>query len=255
MCPPPIIPQLNATHAAIAKACASFQGHGPLPACLRRRYTRTSPNAATAEQCLRELSLFFVSWRAADCLNDKTNTVIAVLAQLFFPDSIECPDNLKLSTDSRDNRTSLRKCALCLAPPDRPWLEMKVSACKEHHYFCAKCLRRSVSTSGNLWGKCPAAGCEAMVSRRDLELAGVERELVESILRSKVTQALRRLDGWRSCSVTACMGGKADVESAVFVCVLCKALVSAHPQDTDPVIQMKLLQGIGPSTAVRGEGK
>ena len=251
---------LSSMSSTIAQACARFEGRGPLPPFLRRRYTGLKLESATLERVLRELSLFYVSWRAADCLNDKASTVIAILSQVFFPDATSCPTWLALSDtlnspNNSQRRTTLAKCAMCLAPPERPWLEMKLSNCKEEHYYCVKCLRRSVCTSGNLWGKCPSPGCTAIVTRRDLELVGVSRTSVESILRNKVSEAMRKVDGWRSCSVPSCMGGSSKSDSTVFVCALCKALVSTQPQDTDPVIEMKLLQGIGPSDVARGDGE
>jgi len=111
-----------------------------------------------------------------------------------------------------------------------------------------------------------------MATRRDLELAGVEKHKILNILTKYVTDGFQfcasseyseqtKAEGaeesrqWFSCNIPGCVGGKYDVKGRYFTCTLCNTIVSLDgDRSNDPAIEKKLLAGLDSSSAVRGEG-
>ena len=222
-----------------------FTGEGVLPGFFRRQIKgETDP-----EKVLDFLSnLPFKEGRK--------QVVIATMAQHYLPDDTREP---KIN-DQGNKSENYDACPICFVQKLFPWNELKLRNCKHDHHFCLDCMKDSMSMGSNLWGVCPgelAGGeaCGAEATRRDMELCGIEREKIYNILEKAVTSRLTSIEGWQSCDVPGCIGGRSNIKNKKFYrCRLCSNMVTLDGGESDPTIEIKLLQGLDVSEAKRGNG-
>jgi len=283
---------------AVAVAGRLFRGEGVLPGFLRRH----AEKSVDPERLLSDLSHFYISHvtlldnkdGVRIDVNDlalmncsKIETVTAVMSHFFKPDLLSQPTIFHAqktvffspSNSQKDLDENYTVCGMCLSQLLQPWNELKLTYCDKGHHFCRNCMKTSLTTPGRLWGQCPGINCKVMATRRDLELAGVDREKIQNILTKYVTNGLHDASQlksedatktgprplsrgafetrrqWFPCNIPGCIGGKYDVKSRYFTCTLCHTIVSLDEHGTsDPAIEKKLLTGLASSSAVRGEG-
>ena len=222
-----------------------FSGEGVLPGFFRRQIKGESD----PEKVLDFLSnLPFKEGRK--------QVVIATLAHHYLPDDMREP---KIN-DQGNKSENYDSCPICFVQKLFPWNELKLKNCKHDHRFCLDCVKDSMSMGTNLWGVCPGEleggqSCNAEATRRDMELCGIEKQKIFNILEKAVTTRLTSIEGWQSCDVPGCIGGRSNIKNKKFYrCRLCSNMVTLDGGESDPTIEIKLLQGLDVSEAKRGNG-
>jgi len=238
---------------AVQDAARSFNGVGALPGLLRRQ----AEQEKSAEMLLATLS--FVSDFAVNDLGinhtkvkNKNDTVLAVMHHHLYPDSTKPPvlyDNQKVGYET---------CQMCLVRKLQPWNELKLDACKRNHHYCRWCMKDSMSSAISR-GCCPGRDennneCGAKATRREMELAGVERDIIYSVMEDRIRDHFNSLDDWNPCDAPGCIGGRSNVKKKFYTCRLCTKMVTEDGGASDPTIPRRLLQGLDGTTVMRGEG-
>lgn len=223
----------------------SFQGEGVLPGFFRRFLK----NESNPEMVLELLSN--VPFR-----DGRKEIVLATMSQFYLPDDIGEP-----KVDDQGNKSvNYESCPICFVQKLFPWNELKLTKCAhESHRFCLDCISGSMSTGHpNLWGVCPGEvhgdSCQAIATRRDMELCGMETEKIYNILERTITERLRNIEGWKVCNAPGCIGGRSKVKLKYYRCRLCTNMVTLDGGESDPTIDIKLLQGLDVSAVKRGNG-
>mmetsp|Transcript_19989 Transcript_19989/g.25961 ORF Transcript_19989/g.25961 Transcript_19989/m.25961 type:complete len:1270 (+) Transcript_19989:335-4144(+) len=230
---------------AVQEAARLFEGVGALPGFLRRQADKHE----VPEHLLSTLSPVNSLPNVSE--KHRSRTVLAVMHHRLFPDSTVPPPIYKPKSDGYET------CQMCLVRKLQPWNELKLSSCKQEHHFCRWCMRDSMSATSR--GCCPGRDdhgmeCGAKATRREMERAGMEPEVIYSIIEDRIRDYFSNIPGWNQCDSRGCIGGKSNVQKSFYRCRLCQKMVTEDGGASDPTIPLKLLQGLDASSIMRGEG-
>eukprot|EP00924_Labyrinthula_sp_SR-Ha-C_P001129 snap_masked-scaffold_7-processed-gene-14.24-mRNA-1 protein AED:1.00 eAED:1.00 QI:0/0/0/0/1/1/2/0/1155 len=223
---------------AMQHAAKMFKGEGALPGFLRR----LAETPMGPEKLLGELSA--IQDEANSVTRDhRRRVVLAVMSHFLLPDSTKEPEIYKRVGSTYEG------CDACFVQKLQPWNELKLGKCKYNHRYCRNCMKESMSAGDNLFrGICPGirddgGPCPALATRREMEMANMDRDVIYNIIAVRVDDFLNKIPGWERCDAPGCIGGKGGVTKSFFTCVLCKKMVAKDGGMSDPTVEMRLLKG------------